>query len=263
MNSNVLRGCGLVLIVLSWALPVLGEDAGEEMPDEILMVKPTDPAVLSIDEVARSADAPGAKSPLSLTYLDVQGDWLLTLHEGKGVFVDFEKYHSRAAVYRKVDGGYRLEAQWFSGLVARLGKPRFFDVWVGDAYKRLLWMPGVLYGTGSHRSDSVFELDGKTGMKPVAFEPAPIGFVRLHKAGIAEAVMLEGEGVWKGEHNVIHKPEIGSGHQISFTFYVWNEGDGNANPTAGRVDGAYKIVEGEKGLEIKIDRFKRVVFDKS
>lgn len=263
MNRFFFTLAFVLFFSMPWAARANAEDVADEMSDDIEMVKPKNPAVLSIDEIVKSTDAPGSKGPLTLGYLDLQGDWLLTLHEGTGTSDGLEKYHSRAAVYRKVDGGFRLQAAWFSGVSARLGKPRFFDVKVDGAYTRLLWMPGLYYGTGAYRWDSVFELDRKKGMKPVEFEPAPIGYARLHKAGVAEAVMLEGEGVWKGEWNVIHRPSMVYGDHISFTFYIWNEGDGNAAPTAGRVDGTYKVERGEKGLKIEIETFKRTRFDKS
>lgn len=264
MNTICIRSLLGVFFVIGCVVDTHAAQDADEMPFEITMLPAGDETpTIGIEELVRSVDAPGGTKPLTLCYLDQWGDWLVTYHDGKTERHGREKYHSRAAIYRQTEAGFRLQAQWFSGDASHLEKPRFFATYIDDDYHQLLWMPGRVYGTGSYRQDAVFELPAKGAMKPVAFEPAPIGYLRLHKAGLPEAVLLEGEGVWKGKVNVIHQPEPGGDDQMSFTFYVWNKGDGNANPTAGRVDGAYKIVEGDEGLEIKIDTLKRVIFDKS
>ena len=263
MNTFLFRLIAVIQIVLGGVVQAYADQPAQRMPDNIEMVRAEDAPVVSIETIAKPADAPGAKAPLTLSFLDVRGDWLLTMHEGKGEFIGLERYHSRVAIYRRSEAGFRLEAEWFTGINVGLEKPRFFHMKLDGRIKRLLWVPGRVYGTGAGRQDAVFHLDRDVGMQPVAFEPAPAGYRRLHQAGVAEAVLLDGEGVWKGEHNVIHRPEMAYGDRISFTFYLWNEGDGNANPTAGRVDGTYKLLQGKKGLKIEIDTFKRVIFDKS
>ena len=235
----------------------------EEMSDEVLMVRPKDSPALSLSEIAQPADAPGAKAPLELSYFERQDNWVLTLHEGKAEFLGHEKYHSRVGLYREVEGGFRLEAAWFSGVSAFLERPEFWHTRVDKQFTHLLWVPVRYYGTGHLRGDSAFELDDDDGIMAVDFEPAPLGYARLVEAGAEGAFFLDGEGVWKGEMNTIHRPTPGSWDQMSFTFYVWNKGDGNANPTAGRVDGTYMIERQlDGGLTIGIDTFKRVVFDK-
>lgn len=263
MNTIYWRLMAVWLLVLAGVLHTQAEEEAEEMPFELTMVVASDEAPVGIEAVVKSADAPGMTQPLELTYLDRQHGWLLTFHEGVTQYVGHEKYHSRAALYRVVEGDYQLQAEWFSGAASFVEKPRFFSMQGKEDRRHLLWVPGRVYGTGFMRHDTVMDLDDDDGMKRVVFEPAPIGYLRSSDAGDPRAVMLDGEGIWKGELNVIHRPQKVGGDQISFTFYVWNKGDGNANPTAGRVDGAYKLIEGEKGLRIEIDTFKRTIFDKS
>ena len=264
MNTIYIRSLLGVFLVVGCAVHAHAEQDTDEMPFEITMLPADDDTpIVGIEDLVKSVDAPGGTKPLTLCYLDQWGDWLLTYHDGKTERHGREKYHSRAAIYRQTEAGFRLQAQWFSGDVSHLEKPRFFGTFIDDDYHQLLWIPGRVYGIGSYRQDAAFELPDKGAMKPVVFEPAPIGYLRLHKAGAAEAVVLEGEGVRKGEINMIHKPTPGADDQMSFTFYMWNKGDGNANPTAGRVDGAYKIIKGDEGLKIEIDTIKRVIFDKS
>lgn len=264
-----MRYSGLFIAALAAAvwfgvLPAPAQQDDSEMPEEVLMVRPDAPPERSVGEIAQPAGAPGAKTPLELSYLERHGDWLLTFHEGITEYVGHEKYHSRVGLYRRSGSGFCLVAEWFSGVVVFLERPRFFHTEADGRRVHLLWVPARFYGTGSYRGDSAYELDDDAGMRAVAFEPAPLGYARLVKAGVEGAYSLEGEGVWKGEQNTIHKPEPGAWQQLSFTFYIWNKGDGNANPTAGRVDGAYKVFRGEGDrLRIEIDRFKRVDFDKS
>ena len=63
--------------------------------------------------------------------------------------------------------------------------------------------------------------------------------------------LKQGEGVWKGTALSF------SDDKIEFEFYIWNEGDANCCPTAGKVRGTYKIVK-----ENTYDSQKRTWVDK-
>lgn len=71
----------------------------------------------------------------------------------------------------------------------------------------MLWVPGRIHGTGHGRMDAAYALTDEGGVERVGFEPAPIGYMKLHKAGDERAVLNEGEGVWKGEMNHIRAGE--------------------------------------------------------
>lgn len=198
MNLICYRCLLAIVLTLGCSLQLHAEQDADEMSDSLVMVRPVNAQAVSLDDIVKSMDAPGATKPLGLCYLDQQGDWLLTYHDGQTELFGRSQYHSRTAICRKAEDGYRLEAEWFSGIVAHLEKPRFFHTFINNKYTHLLWVPGRVYGTGSFREDAVFHLPSKGAMKLVAFEPAPIGYMRLHKAGVAEAVMHDGEGGWTG-----------------------------------------------------------------
>ncbi len=256
--SSLVTGVFLLLL----AGPGLASDEAGELPESITVDMPERAPALPIEAVVRSADAPGAIAPLKLNHADQLGDWMLTYHTGKARMFGGDYFHSRVAIHHETEDGYILKAQWFSGVLACLEKPRFFTALHKGRFIQMLWVPGLLYGTGSLRQDALFHLTDKGQLQPVEFEPAPIGYERLSKAGVPGAIMHAGEGVWKGEFNVIHRPTIDSQDQMSFSFSIWNADDGNANPTAGRVDGTYKLTENENGFKLEIDSFKRKAIEK-
>lgn len=64
-----------------------------------------------------------------------------------------------------------------------------------------------------------------------------------------------GEGVWKGTWNDFSKDGL------FFSFSIWNKDDCNANPTAGKVSGTYRItaIDKEKGkYKISAKDYKRI-----
>lgn len=217
---------------------------------------------VTTDEAVLSVRVPGVEGLLELAYAQRYGGWLVTYHYGTPRIGKRSDALERTAIYHRTHRGWVLKAEWVGGIDASLEQPKIFGIHHKE-YHTCLWVPGRHNGTGNQRADAVYELKGGGAVKEIAFEPAPAGYLRLHKDGQPAAVMNPGEGIWKGEMNRVHDPGPGSnGYQVSFTFYIWNEGDGNASPTAGKVEGAYELSYVESGLALSIGSFKRTDFDK-
>lgn len=84
----------------------------------------------------------------------------------------------------------------------------------------------LLYsGTGGFAEENVFALNRDNSLEPVKMNTE------------AKIELRPGEGVWKGTMNRF------SDSRLSFEYYIWNEGDANCCPTAGRVTGTYKLTK--------------------
>ncbi len=238
---------------------MLSTHAKDTMSDAapgIEMKQPTDAPWQAKPDITAPIETPDGDA-LNLIYADaITPRLFLTFHglDPSGLS------GQRIALYVRQEHSYRLVATWHpdrsDGTQPYLEKPFVFTRLIGTAEHRFLFVPGRYPGTGHHRANAVYHLEHDTPRR-ASFEPAPLGYQRLAAAGDPGAIINNGEGVWKGEVN------CGRGDELAFTFYIWNDGDGNANPTAGRVDGTYEIIRDDEGAwSIRIGEFKRIDFDK-
>jgi hypothetical protein len=123
-------------------------------------------------------------------------------------------------------------------------KPNF--AWTKDR-THLLQITEVIYGTGVFTKEHVFTVihrEPELALEQVELIPASESF-KEHLA--------KGEGVWKGVTSTF------TDDGLFFDFGIWNEGDGNCCPSAGKVHGTYKLErKSDGGLRISMDTFKRV-----
>jgi len=187
--------------------------------------EPAHPPLVSKGQIV--ADIPG--DSLNPNFLDLeyafpivswnQEEMFVTLHRGK-------ERPDRLAVWQRVESKFRnvltLEAE---------EGPEFsyFDQVTSFHYKgnQFIHVPLIYTGTGHIRKDRIYCILPDLALQEIAFQPAPQGFLSHLK---------KGEGIWKGENDIF------SDERLAFEFYIWNEGDANCCPTAGRVTGTYKIV---------------------
>jgi hypothetical protein len=184
------------------------------------------------------------------------GELFLTVHQRPTSRSATSDPEFTAAIYFKV--GDRLK------LMRRLNSMAFGSsffqkpvvVWVpvnGTERRQLIQITEIQSGTGRYTREHVFEtivmpvrvsrrapgLD----LKEVEFIPAAESF---------QAHLAKGEGVWKGVTSRF------TTDGLFFDFYIWNDGDANCCPTAGTVNGTYKVERQPDGrLRISMDTFKR------
>ncbi len=153
----------------------------------------------------------------------------------------------RADVYAQVDGGYRL----LRTLVGQQGyflRPNYFRAFYADSPGReqdyFLQITEVYYGTGALVEEHIFKLRPDQTLDEVLFTPAP----ELYKDKL-----LPGEWVAKGEWNEF------TNQGLFFHFAIWGPQDGNCCPTAGQVEGTYKIERRspDEPYRMTVDTFKR------
>jgi HEAT repeat protein len=100
--------------------------------------------------------------------------------------------------------------------------------------KVYLHLMALYSGTGSQRSDEFFRVESG-GLTPLK-TPQGLPFQ-----------LPAGEGVWKGFDETFRDQDL------SFAFFIWNQGDANCCPNAGLVKGKYTIV----GNELRYARWTR------
>ena len=239
------RYCGIALLLTACIFLSAPRASGE---DERLYSK--DEIVATIPPENEGEKEWELKYADSLPEFPAQWEYFVTLHTSQG-----GSRPDRLSVYTRANSGdhekkgYRLVKRMFSEETqsyAWFGKPSFFFYEIeGGRWHYFLHVPMFYSGTGHFRKDWVFYFeDGE--LHEVEFEPAPVWF---------KSKLNEGEGVWKGEHNHF------SSAQLSFSFMIWNAGDGNGHPTAGSVKGTYKIVNVEEGEEAKKHEKLKMVVD--
>lgn len=107
------------------------------------------------------------------------------------------------------------------------------------------------YGTAAFVEERIFRVLPD-------FDPNSKRRVKLEKVEFVrpdasyKSQLREGEGVWKGVQSVLDH------HGMAFEFYIWNRGDANCCPSAGRVTGRYNIHRNPDGtLRMAASTFKR------
>jgi HEAT repeat protein/uncharacterized protein YecT (DUF1311 family) len=152
-----------------------------------------------------------------------QNELYVTLHKGKDrpdLLRIWRKTDDRYAIAKEMtagenDGAYFDQVSAFSYNITR------------DQREQFIHVPLIFSGTGHYREDTIYCILPDLSLQEIVIEPAPDWFADKLKPG---------EGVWKGEILSL------SSDKLEFEFYIWNEGDANCCPTAGRVKGTYKIV---------------------
>ena len=202
-----------------------------------------DEAVVSVDVMDPLDDQPSRPAELAyaLTYPAFNQDGIfITVHAGVvNVIRIFIEDKSGLHLLKEIKAPY-----------AFIPRPQVF-YYKPEGEKRsrqFIHITEVAHGTGHFTTEHIFH---------VAYD----GRILLHPVNLISPVQTlspqfnSGEGVWKGVHTEL------SDHGLFFEFYIWNEGDGNCCPTAGRVIGTYKIVLEKDGQKkrytLVMDTFKR------
>ncbi|MDH5216150.1 MAG: lysozyme inhibitor LprI family protein [Gammaproteobacteria bacterium] len=162
---------------------------------------------------------------------------LITLHEGEGRPQVLTMWAEGASGFTLLD-----EITEEEGMIREYNVNNFKHE--GNIF---LHVEKLYSGTGFAHDDKVFCVNpGPTPtLKEIVFERAPAWYKSKLKAN---------EAVYKGELNTFAGPEI------DFKFYIWNKGDANCCPTAGKVTGSYKIVKNGlfcNDVRITVDKFIR------
>jgi hypothetical protein len=200
-------------------------------------VLPSDDRQLTKDEIVAAippADADHGRETVRWCspYPDTQGSaesFFLVIHgeDEDGRF----PMSTRFTLYARVGDRYarrvgidlgRSDAGWFD-------PPVWFHHRVVDssATPRFVAVTRWYDGTGRFHTPRIWSLDAHGGLQPVDFVPAPKTYAPRLAAG---------EEVAKGESDRFADDEL------SYAFDIWNHGDANCCPTAGRVTGTYRVL---------------------
>lgn len=184
------------------------------------------------------------------------GELFLTVHQRPNSRSATSDPEFTAAIYFQVGDKLklmrRLNGMAFGG--SSFQKP--VVVWApvnGAERRQLIQITEIQSGTGRYTQEHVFETivmpvrDSRRApdldLKEVELIPAAESF---------QAHLAKGEGVWKGVTSRFTTAGL------FFDFYIWNDGDANCCPTAGAVNGTYKVERQPDGrLRISMDTFKR------
>lgn len=174
----------------------------------------------AIEAGAPAPDGPGFVRPTAVTTLRGPGtvEFLVTTHRAPDVPEDLHFWRREGDRYRHLRSIVGAEDPEIGG----------FDAPTPFAYQGRMFVHVQLQytGTGGIHEDFVFHLSPAGALEPVEFVDAATWFQpRLRK----------GEGVWKGVFYAF------ADDTLPFQFSIWNDGDGNCCPTAGRVTGRYTI----------------------
>lgn len=165
-----------------------------------------------------------------------------------GGYVDMEYM---ASIYVQAAGRYKLLHQLMS-FNSYFLKPNYFMAkWSEDSgYDSgyILQITEVFYGTGALVAEHIYYPRPNLTLEEVAFTPAPEFY---------QGKLLPGEMVAKGEYNEFNN------QGLFFHFAIWKKDDGNCCPTAGQVDGAYKLERPTRDspLRIFVDSYHRRPID--
>ena len=168
----------------------------------------------------------------------------VTVHGAEPRFTGSE---SSVSIFFNIKGKYK-RLKKLTGETSFFEKPNFFwaEVEGQKAKQQLLQITEVWPGTGHFIKEHIFLISLGTNpldlMVPVRFVPAPDSYKEKLKPG---------EGVWKGGTNSFDD------NGLFFTFYIWNERDGNCCPTGGKVVGQYSLKKLGNEFEISARDFKR------
>ena len=134
-----------------------------------------------------------------------------------------ENRGSRITLWAVEGDSYKWVKEWgvTPGLYFEEIKPIRFE------NRLYLHIPMMQTGTGHFREDSFYHLGDRCELAEVNIEYASEWF---------KDKLNPGEGVWKGEMLLFDND------RLSYTFYIWNDGDGNCCPSAGKVTGTYKFI---------------------
>ncbi len=151
-----------------------------------------------------------------------------------------EEHDQRAGIYLQVKNKFKILKQIeTSGYFLQ---PNFFRA-QNDLF---LQISEVQMGTGNEKTEHIYYILPVGGIKKVSFIPAPQSFAGHLK---------DGELIRKGENNRL------TDNGLFFEFSVWNPGDANCCPSAGRVKGTYalKCIDPVKNeFQITMDMFTRI-----
>jgi hypothetical protein len=173
-------------------------------------------------------------------------EYLVTLHGNESEYTPFV-----VAIYIKKNDKYQEILKTDPADIIYYSLPEYFKMKPMNSNKlvEFIHFTEIVYGTGHFITEKIYQILSSGEIKEVLFIPAPKSFKNLKK----------GEGIWKGEENLF------SDKELSFIFWIWNDGDANCCPSAGEVSGNYilnKINNKKYDYEIIMDSFHRIDYSK-
>jgi hypothetical protein len=142
---------------------------------------------------------------------------LVALHRGKDGA-------DRLTVWRQEGDKYRLLKLLEGPETPDMGMFDTINVFHYQGYP-FLHIRFLYSGTGGFSKENVFALNLDNSLESAKMNTEP------------KVELRPGEGVWKGVMNRF------SDNLLSFEYYIWNKGDANCCPAAGRVTGTYKLTK--------------------
>lgn len=201
-------------------------------------------APITKDRIVQTTGGP-AGQPLELLWAKTDRPWhdrelFVTVHGRDST--GQEAY--AAAIYRRAGDGFVRLARLHSDSSAFL-EPTLF--WAGVAgsntRERLVAITELFPGTSDRRAEHLFLFRSSGDLVQVEFVPAPTAYATR---------LAPGEGVWKGEQNAF------GDEGMTFSFFIWREGDANCCPSAGSVTGAYVLEELGAGYRVAPQSYSRL-----
>lgn len=189
------------------------------------------PDMVASDEAEEDAgDGPFPKQIRTLTHPYAVESLKVT---ALGTWYDYEVFdvenydaRHRSIVLRDLKGDHRiLYTQSMFATVSRVSPPHLVDI----EGRRLLVYKAPLGGTGNFHIEYYFLFDEDTRL------PVPLNLDVIDQR--LATLLPEGRAVWKGGGFDIES--------LTYSSWVWQEGDGNCCPSAGRVTMQLKLEENE------------------
>lgn len=182
-----------------------------------------------------------------------------TLKGKKLIFLNYScrkigEFQSRLIVNKQRDNKYTLskyeQVFKFNTIMGNsyFEEPVFFEYKpINDtSYKQFFVLQDIQFGTGNYKKEWIFHIHSNGEINEVNFIVNPV---------VTKLELNPKEGVWKPGSKYFKNDSLYHIH------YIWNEGDGNCCPSAGRVTTNYDIVKVDSNEYIyQVRNYERVPY---